>query len=136
MGVVFRTYSSLMVICQPKSRVLTSPKLALVFGLWGLAAQAAPQMPIVAGPYASVLKAIEAARTCGVYEVRLAFPPIAKPGQAALFTEASMTNAQERCINAWSTIHGRELRLEPRWWHDDFTSNIPPGVKAPWPPDN
>lgn len=124
-----------MTIYQPKSRALTSLKLALVFGSWPLAGQAAPQAPIVAGPYASVLKAIEAARACGVYEVRLAFPPVAKPGQAALFTEASMTNAQVRCVNDWSTIHGKELRLEPRWWRDDFTSNVPPGVKAPWPPD-
>ena len=124
-----------MVIHQPKSRVLISVMIALAFGRCPFSAQAAPQAPIVAGPYASVLKAIESVRACGAYEIRLAFPPVAKPGQAALFTEASMTNAQVRCINDWSTIHGRELRLEPRWWRDDFTSNIPPGVKAPWPPD-
>jgi hypothetical protein len=120
---------------QPRSRVLACLRLALAIGSYPLAAHAAPQAPIVAGPYASVLKAIEAARACGMYEVRLAFPPVAKEGLAALFTEPSMTNAQVRCLNDWSTVHGKELRLEPRWWRDDFTSNVPPGVKAPWPPD-
>jgi hypothetical protein len=125
-----------MTIYQPKSRALTALTCALALGAWPLAARAlAPQSPIVAGPYPSVLKAIEAARTCGVFEFRLAFPPAAKPDEAALFTEASATNAQYRCINAWSTVHGKELKLEPRWWRDDFKSDVPPGVRAPWPPD-
>jgi hypothetical protein len=120
---------------MPTMKAAMAPLLALALGAGSLPAQAAPQSPLVAGPYASVLKAIDAARACGIAELRLALPPGAKPYEAALFAEAGMTNAQQRCLTTWSTAHGKDLRLQPRWWRDDFTSDVPPGVTAPWPPD-
>ena len=84
----------------------------------------APQAPIAAGPVESIFKALAAAKSCHIDEMRIALYPSDKD-EARLFLLQDPQDASVKCLNRWMTINGRMLHLEPRWWNDDFTKDRP-----------
>lgn len=98
--------------------------VAVAIALAGLPA-AAPQAPVAAGSYNSIMEVLTAAKDCRVQELRVSMYHTTLNGDARVFlTEAPGTPAVQ-CLNSWLTSNGRRLRLVPRWWKDDFTRDRP-----------
>lgn len=85
---------------------------------------AAPQAPIAAGSFESIVEVIGAARTCAVQNLRIALYPTDTAGEARLYLLEDSQSPHVRCLHSWLTANGRRLRLVPRWENDDFTRDM------------
>ncbi|MBB5714163.1 hypothetical protein FHS94_000986 [Sphingomonas aerophila] len=82
-----------------------------------LVAQAsAPQAPIAAGPFASIVKVLHAAKACRITELRISMYPSEQLGEARLFLQEQPEPSAQACLKAWLARHGSRLRLLPGGW--------------------
>ena len=86
----------------------------------------APQAPFAEGSPESIRRVIRAANTCGVRNIRVE-PSGDRGFVGAFYTVFGTGNS---CLDHWLTTHGRKLKLEPRWYCDDFTSDAPTGKQC------
>ena len=85
----------------------------------------APQAPIAAGPFASIVEVLGAAKECGVQQLRIEMYPTEYAGDTRLYLLQSPQALEIKCLNSWLTVNGKRLRLAPRWWNDDFSRDAP-----------
>jgi len=94
--------------------------------LAGLMVTDVPQSPLSAGPLASVLEVVSAADACGVRQLRLDTRRKDGAAPARLYLDGRLPSGPEMsCLETWLTRNGKRLRLAPRWWKDDFTTERP-----------
>jgi hypothetical protein len=89
------------------------------------ASPGAPQAPIAAGPFSSMGEIVEAAHRCGIDSLRIESYSAPMLGEMRLFLDREIKTDAERCFDSWTTKNGKRLRLEPRWWKDDFSRDRP-----------
>lgn len=86
----------------------------------------APQQPIAAGPFESVVDVLRAARTCGLLRLRLELAEtdesLREP--ARLFLDDTPTETANACLDNWTTANGKRLSLSPRWHGDTFEQTM------------
>jgi hypothetical protein len=85
----------------------------------------APQAPIAAGPFSSIVEVLGAANECGVQQLRIEMYPTKNAGDTRLYLLQSPQTVELKCLNSWLTVNGKRLRLAPRWWNDDFSRDTP-----------
>lgn len=91
-----------------------------------MAAQAsAPQAPIAAGSFASIVEVLGAAKACHVIELRISMYPADQLGEARLFLQEELDKPSEKCLKSWLAKNGTRLKLLPGWWKDVSTPARP-----------
>lgn len=86
---------------------------------------AAPQIPVAAGSFKSIVVVLEAAKGCGIEQLKVEMYPTSWTGDARLYLLQDPKDAGVRCLNTWLTRNGKRLALVPRWSNDDFSRDAP-----------
>jgi len=85
----------------------------------------APQIPVAAGSFKSIVVALEAAKSCGIEQFKVEMYPTSWAGDARLYLSQNTKDASVGCLNRWLTRNGKRLALVPRWLNDDFSRDAP-----------
>jgi hypothetical protein len=88
--------------------------MAWLLGAIVLALQApatAPQAPIAAGSFDSIVEVLGAAKVCGVQSLRIELYHTDLLGDVRLYLMEDPSTSDVRCLDAWLTANGRRLRL-------------------------
>jgi hypothetical protein len=86
---------------------------------------AAPQIPVAAGTFKSIVVVLDAAKNCGIEQLKVEMYPTSWAGNARLYLLQDPKDAGVRCLNTWLTRNGKRLLLLPRWLNDDFSRDAP-----------
>lgn len=83
------------------------PLLAIALAL----PSAAPQAPIAAGSFDSIVDVLRAAKGCGVRGLRVEMYPTTLLGDTRLYLIDSPDLEEIRCLNAWLAANAKRLHL-------------------------
>lgn len=97
--------------------------LAAAAALQGITA--APQKPVAASSFKSIMAVLEAAKRCGIEALKVEMYPTTWTGEARLYLLQEPKDEGVRCLNTWLTRHGKRLALVPRWPSDDLSRDAP-----------
>lgn len=102
--------------------IISTTLLAMVAPA-GRAVALAPQAPVAAGPFSSLPQVLNAAHRCGISDlgIRTYGAPRLRGFELRLLDDATGVD----CLVKWQTRNGKRLKLQPRWWKDDFTRDAP-----------
>jgi hypothetical protein len=87
---------------------MTLPLLAIALALQS---SAAPQAPIAAGSFDSIVDVLRAAKGCGVRGLRLEMYPTALLGDTRLYLIDSPNTEEINCLEAWLAANAKRLHL-------------------------
>lgn len=88
---------------------MTFPSLAIALALQS--STVAPQAPVAAGSFDSIVEILRAAKGCGVGELRIEMYPTAMLGDVRLYLMDSPTAEANKCLDAWLAANGKRLHL-------------------------
>jgi hypothetical protein len=84
-----------------------------------------PQVPVAAGSFESIVVVLEAAKRCGIKQIKVEMYPTTWAGDARMYLLQDPKDAHVRCLNTWLTLNEKRLALVPRWEGDNFSRDVP-----------